>query len=240
MANQLKLVLLNLVLVLQAAAIARAPTPFCQSKPLFKQFPLAVEELISHDMSDTFSGYNLNITLASNNTIASISRKFEILDRHNSYFPNIISHYIEPRDNSVGNDSFLLYQNNAGAHVLAYGQIKRDGMLPEINSSVIVTSDKDVVCFDAALFLDHGLAVVDCAKVGGKLFSTYTNYWYIVDLTNHSIKKKLQNDLYVGFTSITKRKLMKFSHPEAGGFTYMLRSYFSDSVDPQHSDNTYM
>jgi hypothetical protein len=33
---------------------------------------------------------------------------------------------------------------------------------------------------------------------------------------------------------------MKFSHPEAGGFTYLLRSYFSDGVDKSHSDNTYM
>lgn len=33
---------------------------------------------------------------------------------------------------------------------------------------------------------------------------------------------------------------MKFSHPEAGGFTYMLRSHFADGVDQAHSDNTYM
>ena len=33
---------------------------------------------------------------------------------------------------------------------------------------------------------------------------------------------------------------MKFAHVEAGGFTYLLRSYFSDGVDADHSDNTYM
>lgn len=33
---------------------------------------------------------------------------------------------------------------------------------------------------------------------------------------------------------------MKFSHPEAGGFNYLLRSYFSDGVDEAHADNTYM
>lgn len=30
----------------------------------------------------------------------------------------------------------------------------------------MITSDKNVECFDAAMFLDHGLAVVDCIKKG--------------------------------------------------------------------------
>ena len=54
------------------------------------------------------------------------------------------------------------------------------------------------------------------------------------------MKKKIQNDIFIDFTSITRRKLLKFSHPDAGGFTYLLRSYFSDGVDAEHSDNTYM
>ena len=103
-----------------------------------------------------------------------------------------------------------------------------------------VTSDPDVTCFDAALFLEHGLAVVDCTKKGEKVFSSYANYWYILDLTDHTIKKIIKNDIYIGFSKITKRKLLKFSHPEAGGFTYLLRSYLSDGVDAENSDNTYM
>ena len=97
-----------------------------------------------------------------------------------------------------------------------------------------------MVCFDAALFLEHGLAIVDCAKTGGKVFSSYTNYFYIVDLTDHTIKKKIQNEIFASFSEITRRKLLKFHHVEAGGFTYLLRSYFSDGVDAEHSDNTYM
>ena len=232
--------LLLVLLVVHTNAIARAPTPYCQSKPLFKQFPITAYELMYHDMADTFSGYNLNITLASESNLASMTRKWQILDRSLNYFPNIISHYVEQKDNTVGNDSFLLYQNLAGATILTYGTIKKQGYLPEINSTAIVTSDKNVVCFDAALFLDHGLAVVDCAEKGTKTFSTYTNYWYIINLADHSVKKKLQNDLFIGYTSITRRKLMKFSHPEAGGFNYLLRSYFSDGVDEAHADNTYM
>jgi hypothetical protein len=125
--------------------------------------------------------------------------------------------------------------------MLTYGIIDKKDRLPSVNSTAIIETDENVTCFDAALFLDHGLAVVDCARKGGKLFSTYTNYWYIVNLASqtHEIKK-VENDLYIGYRSITRRSLMKFTHAEAGGFTYLLRSYYSDGVDEAHSDNTYM
>ncbi len=178
--------------------------------------------------------------MATNSSYASIGRKWYTLDRAYSYYPNIISHYVEHQGNTVGRDSFLLHVNFAGATQLSYGIIRDKNRLPEVSSTVIVTTEKDVTCFDAALFMDHGLAVVDCAKKGSTVFSTYTNYWYIIDLTDHSVKKKLVNDLYVGYSSITRRSLMKFSHPEAGGYNYMLRTYYSDSVDQLHSDNTYM
>ena len=95
--------------------------------------------------------------------------------------------------------SFLLYKDHSNVTFLTYGVITDKGKLPKINSTVKITSEKDVECFDAALFLEHGLAVVDCAKKGERTFSTYTNYWYIADLTDHSIKKKIKNDLFIGF-----------------------------------------
>lgn len=243
MGDKLKLALAGLVVMLlicQAEAIARAPTPYCSSKTIYKQFPLSAEEILIHDMSDVFSGYNLNITLGSKNPWASITPKWQILDRRNAYFPNIISHYVEPKENTVGRDSFLLYKDFTGSVMLSYGIIRDKGSLPVVNSTAIVTTDKNIVCFDAALFMDHGLAIVDCAKTGSSIFSKYTNLFYVIDLTDHSVKKIIPNDLYISFSSITRRKLMKFSHPEAGGFTYLLRSYFSDGVDERNSDNTYM
>lgn len=88
-----------------------------------------------------------------------------MIDRANYTFENIISHYVQPKDNSVGQDSFLLYSDSKGIH-LSYGIIREKNRLPDINSTVTVTTDSSVSCFDAALFLDHGLAVVDCAKKG--------------------------------------------------------------------------
>jgi hypothetical protein len=151
-------------------------------------------------MSDLFSGYNLEITQGSNNSFAAISKKWYDLDQALSYYPNIISHFVEKQDNTVGRDAFLLYKNNAGAIMLTYGILDKKDRLPSVNSTAIIETDENVTCFDAALFLDHGLAVVDCVKKGGKLFSTFTNYWYIVNLASQSHEiKKIENDLYVGF-----------------------------------------
>lgn len=228
------------LLFIETAAIARAPSTYCTSKSLWKQFPLASEELIMRDTADFFQGYNLKVTIGGNKSWADVSQKWYMLDQRNQYFPKIISHYIEPKDNSVGRDSFLLYKDLMGTTMLSYGIIKDKTTLPQVDSTAIVTTEKDVSCFDAALFLDHGLAIVDCARKTDSLFNAYRNYFYIIDLTTHALKKVVENDLFVSFKSITKRRMMKFSHPEAGGFTYLLRTHLSDGVDAAHSDNTYM
>lgn len=215
MSYKLNILIVTVLLLVSIAhaAIARAPSPYCTSKNLIKKFPIGTDELLMYDTSEFFSGYNLNLRIGAEKPWASVSQKWNILDRKVQYFPKIISHYVEPKNNTVGRDSFLLYNDFSGATWLSYGIIRNKNSLPEISSSTIVTTDKDVACFDAALFLDHGLAVVDCAKPSGRLFSTYRNYFYIIDLTTHTVKKIVENDLFVSFSKITKRKMMKFSHP---------------------------
>ncbi|CAM6004635.1 unnamed protein product [Sphagnum balticum] len=162
-----------MALVAAAMAASKAPVPYCFSKPLFDQFPLAAEEVLSHDMATSFTGYNLNISLLSQNSFATLSSKWEILDSRNAYFPGIISHYVEPRFNSVGRDSFLLYKDLTGTIFLSYGIIRNRDQLPDVTSTTIVTNDKNVNCYDAALFLEHGLAIVDCARAAS--FGHFTN-----------------------------------------------------------------
>jgi hypothetical protein len=97
MRDKLKLALAGLFFLLfatQVAAIARAPSTYCTSKSLWKQFPIASEELLTRDTADFFSGYNLKVTLASNNSWAAVSQKWSMLDQRNQYFPKIISHFV--------------------------------------------------------------------------------------------------------------------------------------------------
>lgn len=127
MSSKLKYLLVLLFLAVYftpVAAIARAPKPYCSSKPLVKQFPFTVDELLTYDMSKTFTGYNLAISLGSNNSWASVTPKWQQLDRLSAYFPNIISHFVEAKDNTVGRESFLLYKDTSGAIKLTYGLIR--------------------------------------------------------------------------------------------------------------------
>ena len=159
------LLVLTACLLATGLGAAFAPEPFCLSKPLYKQFPLVMEEVLSHDFAQSFSGFNLDIQLTSNNTFATMSKKLRELDRRNSYIFEMVSHYIEKKDNTVGKDSFILYKDITGAYHFTYGMIGDKTSLPTMNTTMIVTSDKSVRCFDAALFMDYGLAIVDCIRI---------------------------------------------------------------------------
>ena len=78
MTNKLSFILTLLVVILvqQCQAAARAPIPYCLSKPIYKEFPLTFEEACDYDLEQIFSGYNLNISLAKGNNVASVGRKF--------------------------------------------------------------------------------------------------------------------------------------------------------------------
>ena len=99
--DMLRVTILIMVL-LSAATASKIPVPFCHSRPLFKETALSYEEKLSHDAADFFSGYNLDIAIASNNSFARISKKFQELDRMNTYLPGLISHHIEHNQNGWG------------------------------------------------------------------------------------------------------------------------------------------
>lgn len=88
------LLLSLLLLAAKVSGIARAPSTYCTSQPIIKQLPITNDEIILQDTADLFSGYNLKVTLGSNNSWADMTPKWAMLDQRNQYFPTIISHYI--------------------------------------------------------------------------------------------------------------------------------------------------
>lgn len=206
-------VLLVVTMIGCIVTTSKAPIPFCISKPLYHSFPLSIDEKLSYDMATAFTGYNVKLELGSKNAFATITDKFYELDRIDSNYPGIISHYVQQSGNGVGTDSFILYNDTNSVIRLAYGVISDQKKLPKVNATVDVTSDKNVQCFDAALFLDHGLAIIDCVRTDSTLLFSLVNEFYIVDLTTKTLKTIVRSDMFVNFQSITRRKLMKFSHP---------------------------
>jgi hypothetical protein len=56
----------------------------------------------------------------------------------------------------------LLYNDQNGSTILNIESIKRQTQVPSLNFSVVLTTDRNVRCFGAALLLDFNLAIVDC------------------------------------------------------------------------------
>lgn len=65
------------------------------------------------------------------------------------------------------------------------------------------------------------------------------NYFYYIDLTSHTVTKQVKNPMYVKYTQITKRKIMKY-RDIATGYEYVLRVYPADGVNIEQRGNTYM
>ena len=93
---------LLLSLVVLSVLGAKAPIPYCVAKPEFKEVPLSLGEQMIVNLDTLFSGYNLDISLASKNSFAILNKKITELDRPDGYFPNIISHYVEHNGNNWG------------------------------------------------------------------------------------------------------------------------------------------
>lgn len=82
-------------LVLSCAISAKAPAPYCVAKPSLKALPLSYGEQIIHSVDDLFSGYNLDISIASDSgSFARLNKKMQLIDQFSGYFPGIISHYV--------------------------------------------------------------------------------------------------------------------------------------------------
>lgn len=67
----------------------------------------------------------------------------------------------------------------------------------------------------------------------------FENHFYYVDLTTHAVSHTVRNDIFVEFTKITKRKIMKYHDPETG-YIYLIRAYDATGVDIENRENTYM
>ena len=228
--------LLLVLTVLGCALAVRAPVPYCNSRPIYKEGPLAYEERITHDMDTAFSGYNLDIQLASNSTCASLTKKFTQEDNMGSYFPGLISHHIEHSGNDWGKEYFLLYKDKSNNTQFVYGLMQDTHHVPQVDFTLQVTHDSAERCFGGAMFLDYGIAIIDCLRTTD---NGLQNFFVYLDLANHNITKRVDNAMFVRFSEVRQRKTYRFKDPITS-YVYLLRAYEAEGVDMHHADNTYM
>lgn len=78
--------------------------------------------------------------------------------------------------------------------------------------------------------------MVDCVKNGS--FGGLQNIFLYLNTTSQVIIPKIvNNDMYVPFRNITRRRMLML---EEDGETYMMRANFANSVDTEHNRNTYL
>ena len=120
-----------------------------------------------------------------------------------------------------------MYKDITGSVHFTFGLITDKTSLPEFNTTMIVTTDKNIQCFDAALFLDYGIAIVDCLKNNAIPADTpFTNLFFYIDLTGHAVTQIIENEVYADFRTVTKRKLAKFTKPTTH-YPYLIRAYLA-------------
>ena len=96
-------------------------------------------------------------------------------------------------------------------------------------------SEKGVQCYDAIWMREEHLAIVDCAK---RVTFGLQNIFIYVNTTSQTILPDVvENDMYVGFTTILRRRMVLHRENE---FNYLVRAYFASHVDPHHAHNTYI
>jgi hypothetical protein len=73
-------------------------------------------------------------------------------------------------------------------------------------------------CFDAVVFMDHGLAIVDCAEQSknSSNFVSIQNKFIYVDIVAGVVKKEVHNEMYESFSWITRRKFARYHDPSSG------------------------
>lgn len=232
-------VLLLILATTFVIAISEAPIPHCVAHDFALEGPLSVGEKITFGLNRMFSGYNLNLTLASNNSIGKLVGRIEKIDEQAGHYHNVIDQHIEHDGNGWGKDSYILYHDSTQT-IFQYGVVNSQAHLPEFNLTVIVSNDTDLHCFGAALMLDYGLAIVDCIRnIVDSGVNKHQNEFHYVDLTNSTITKVVKNSLYVKYSSVTRRKILQFVD-RFSGHHYILRTYLSYGVNKDMSDNTYL
>lgn len=73
------------ILHFQAYAQSPTPAPYCTSKPVYSILPLTIGEIFKYDMSNSFTGYNLDISIKGGDLdYASIPMKLQLTDRNDA------------------------------------------------------------------------------------------------------------------------------------------------------------
>jgi hypothetical protein len=216
------------------------PTPHCKFRPLYSNLPLNLQEILTGDLTGFSTGYNTDFKVKTGADIASVKEKLVLNDRMNHPFARVVSHHIEQKGNAWGSHYHFVVEDGSATYLFT-GTIKSQQSVPVLDDPIIVEFSNNTKCFDAVQFPDHGVAIVDCvvSSTNSLGFLGLRNKFIYIDLATRQPTKQVDNEMYVGFSNITSRRMTRFQDPQTG-YSYMLRTYIAGGVDTSNIGNTYM
>lgn len=231
-----------LIALLSLSALGQGvmPTPHCKFRPIYTTLPLNLNEILTGDLTGFSTGYNIEFRVATGNDTASVKQKLVLNDRTQQKFSRVVSHHVEQRGNSWGTGVHFVVESG-NATYLWTGTLKEHSSVPVLDDPVLVEYSSNTRCFDAVVFREQHLAIVDCV-----VFSTNSvglvglrNQFIYVDLNTRQPTKHVNNEMYVSFMNITARRMTRF-HDDHTGYWYVIRTYIVAGVDAANVGNTYM
>jgi len=78
--------------------------------------------------------------------------------------------------------------------------------VPDLTERVVVESEKSIWCFDAIWMRDAHIAVVDCVQ--SVAFGLQNIFLYINTTSQTVFPKQVKNDMYVSYTTMTRRRMV--------------------------------
>jgi hypothetical protein len=75
----MKICILHVILLVAVLSQSEPPSPHCTSRPIYQVLPMTVGEIISSDLSRSFTGYNLEMTVKKGMDVAQTLNKIEVM-----------------------------------------------------------------------------------------------------------------------------------------------------------------
>lgn len=89
---------------------------------------------------------------------------------------------------------------------IRWGSASANETIPNLTEEVTVESEKNIYCYDAIWLREEHIAIVDCAKEAP---DELQNIFIYINTTSQTVlPKTFENDMYVGFTTITRRRMV--------------------------------
>lgn len=140
--------------------------PTCSTPYQLSYIPVAVGETEVLNLDNFINGFNLQLQMNDAPDYVTISDKFVKKATREEPQPGLKNYHVQPADNSWGSDFITISEVNYTTTV-RWGRLQARESIPEIQGKVIINTTDNLVCYDAVLFRDQNLAMVDCAIRSG-------------------------------------------------------------------------